>query len=59
MIKLKKEYTIAFKVTKEMKDKIIKSANQYKTANVFQPLTLSDFCRIAVNRFVKELEKNE
>lgn len=59
MVKLKKEYIIAFKVTKEIKDNIIKLASQYKTADVSQPLTLSDFCRIAINRFIKELEKDE
>lgn len=58
-MKLKKDCIIAFKITKKTKDRIIKLANQYKTADVSQPLTLSDFCRIAVNRFVKELEKNE
>ena len=56
---MKKEYIIAFKVTKEIKDNIIKLASQYKTADVSQPLTLSDFCRIAINRFIKELEKDE
>ena len=56
---MKKECIIAFKVTKGIKDKIIKLANQFKIHDTLQPLTLSNFCRIAVNKFIRELERNE
>lgn len=56
---MRKECTVAFKVTEEVKDKIIKLAGQHKTADVSHPLTLSDFCRVAVSKFIKEIEGNK
>ena len=55
---MKKECIIAFKVTKDIKNKIIILANQYKINGISQPLTLSDFCRIAINKFIMESEKD-
>ena len=56
---MKKECMIAFKVTKEIKDKIIKLASQCKTTDTLQPLTLSNFCRIAIVKYIDELERDK
>jgi len=50
---------IGFEVDKEFKDRIIKACKNFKIDGVSYPLKLSGLCRIAVENFLRELNKKE
>lgn len=50
---------IGFEVTEEYKERIIQAGNNYKIDGVSYPLKLSGFCRIATEKFLREVENKE
>lgn len=54
-----KKEIIGFEVDKEFKERVIKAGKKYKIHGLINPVTLSMFCRIAVNTLLNEIEKGE
>jgi len=50
---------IGFEVDESFKQRIIKSAENFKLDGVNYPLKLSGFCRIATEKLLIELERKE
>lgn len=59
MPKVEKRVVIGFETTKEFKDRAIKAGKAYKSGNIFCPLTLSSFCRVAVEALILKREIEE
>ena len=47
---------MGFEVSKELKERIIKAGKNFKIGNVTIPLTVSQFCRIAIDKLLNEIE---
>lgn len=52
---MKKREYIIFELSKELKKKIAKVADNYKADGVSCPLKSSAFCRMAIEKYIKEL----
>jgi len=53
---MKHRTLLTFEVSKELKGKIEKYAKNYKTNGYNCPLKASAFCRMAIEKLIKELE---
>jgi len=53
---MKNKVVIGFEVTTEKKREIEIAANTYKVDKVIVPLTMSQFCRVAVEKLLKEIK---
>lgn len=51
---MENKVVIGFEVTKKKKMEIEKAAYNYKVDKLIVPLTLSQFCRVAVDKLLKE-----
>ena len=50
-----KKFVVGFQVTAERKQEMKKAATNYKVDKITIPLTLSQFCRVAVDKLLKEI----
>ena len=53
------KFVVGFQVTAEKKQEIEKASTNYRVDKITVPLTLSQFCRIAVDKLLKELNYKE
>ena len=56
---MKHRTLLTFEVTKELKDKIKEEAKNYSVNGYNCPLKASAFCRMAIEKFIKELETKQ
>ncbi len=52
-----KKFVVGFQVTAEKKQEIEKVATNYRVDKITVPLSLSQFCRVAVDKLLKELKE--
>lgn len=50
---------IAFEIDKELKEKAKKCAEKHIVDGIKHRLSLSTFCRIAINKYINEIEKKQ
>jgi len=54
-----KKTIIGFEVDESFKQRIIRAAKDFEIDGVNYPLKLSGFCRIATERFLKDVERKD
>ena len=54
-----KKIIIGFQTDEEFKKKCIEAGKKFKFDGISHPLNLSGLCRIAVEKFLKELEESK